>query len=207
MDGDWRLRPGIGLSDPNGWIEGQTEMRATHSMDHSHLSPARRRPSSGRRVSLADYAPLAILLGLAALTGFAKVVAVGKWQGREWMLDSMGFFLVMFSMFKLFDLSSFADGFQKYDLLGRRVRAYALVYPFIELGLGLVYLARWNLPLAYGVTTVVMVFGALGVLNALRHHLDLNCACMGTVLRVPLSTVALVEDFGMAGMAAAMWLS
>ena len=28
--------------------------------------------------------------------------------------------------------------------------------------------------------------------------LDLNCVCMGTVLKVPLSTVALVENLGMA---------
>jgi hypothetical protein len=49
-----------------------------------------------------------------------------------------------------------------------------------------------------------MVFGSLGVINALRKGLDLECACMGTVLKVPLSTVALIEDLGMAAMAAGM---
>jgi hypothetical protein len=49
-----------------------------------------------------------------------------------------------------------------------------------------------------------LVFGALGVVSALRRGLDIECACMGTVLHVPLSTVALVEDLGMAGMAGAM---
>ncbi len=29
------------------------------------------------------------------------------------MHDFMGFFLVVFALFKLFDLSAFADGFQK----------------------------------------------------------------------------------------------
>jgi hypothetical protein len=51
-----------------------------------------------------------------------------------------------------------------------------------------------------------MVFGSLGVFHALRQGLDLECACLGTVLHVPLSTVALVEDLGMAAMAAAMLL-
>ena len=33
---------------------------------------------------------------------------------------------------------------------------------------------------------------------------DVDCACMGTVLKVPLSTIALLEDLGMAAMAALM---
>jgi hypothetical protein len=44
------------------------------------------------------------------------------------------------------------------------------------------------------------------VINALAKGLDLKCACMGSILKVPLSTVALVEDLGMVGMAAALWL-
>ena len=49
-----------------------------------------------------------------------------------------------------------------------------------------------------------MLFGGLGVFRALAKGLDLECACMGTVLSVPLSTVALIEDFGMAAMAGVM---
>jgi hypothetical protein len=52
-----------------------------------------------------------------------------------------------------------------------------------------------------------MIFGAVGVIRALAAGLDIECACMGTVLRVPLSTVALGEDLGMAGMAAVMLLT
>ena len=116
----------------------------------------------------------------------------------------MGIFLVNFSMLKLFNLSGFADGFQMYDLLAKRFRPYALVYPFIEFALGLGYLSFWRPSVVYATTTVVLTFGALGVINALRKGLDLNCACMGTILKVPLSTVALTEDLGMAAMAAVM---
>jgi hypothetical protein len=41
----------------------------------------------------------------------------------------------------------------------------------------------------------------------LTKRLDIECACLGTVLRVPLSTVALTEDLGMAVMALAMLLN
>jgi hypothetical protein len=118
----------------------------------------------------------------------------------------MGFFLVVFAMLKLFDLPGFADGFQMYDLLARRSRTYALVYPFLELALGLGYLAFFRPDVVYLITFLLLGFGAIGVISALRRGLDVHCACMGNILKVPLSTVALVEDLGMAAMALAMWL-
>jgi hypothetical protein len=108
-------------------------------------------------------------------------------------------------MFKFFNLEGFADGFQMYDLLAKPFRPYAYVYPFIELALGLGYLAHWRPGAVYAATVAVMLFGALGVVRALIRGLDIECACMGTVLSVPsLSTVALLEDLGMATMAGAM---
>jgi hypothetical protein len=89
-------------------------------------------------------------------------------------------------------------------VLAKPVRAYAYLYPFIELALGLGYLARWQPTLIYSVTVIVMTFGTLGVIRALTKRLDIQCACLGTVLSVPLSTVALTEDLGMAAMAGVM---
>jgi hypothetical protein len=48
----------------------------------------------------------------------------------------------------------------------------------------------------------VFLFGAVGVALALRKGLDIACPCMGNVLKVPMSTVTLTEDLGMAAMAA-----
>lgn len=157
--------------------------------------------------SFVDYLPLLVIVALSMAAATARVASSDLWHAMDWMHDFMGFFLVVFSMFKFFDLSGFADGFQMYDLLAKPFRPYAYVYPFIELGLGLAYLARWNPVVTYSVTIAVMLWGAAGVLLALRKGLDLNCACMGTVLKVPLSTVALVEDLGMAAMALAMLLT
>jgi hypothetical protein len=167
-------------------------------------SPHRRQHGRGSRWT--DYVPLLVIVVLTLLAACAKQNAYpGPWNWMEWMHDFMGFFLVVFAMFKFFDLPGFADGFQMYDLLARPLRPYAYVYPLLELGLGLGYLSRWQPALIYGATLGLMIFGALGVLNALRKGLDLECACLGTVLKVPLSTVALVEDLGMALMAGAMW--
>jgi hypothetical protein len=161
----------------------------------------------GRGSKWTDYIPLMVIVALTLLSACAKQAAYGGgWNWMTWMHDFMGFFLVVFSMFKFFNMEGFADGFQMYDLLAKPFRPYAYVYPFIELGLGLGYLAHWQPAVIYTATIVVMVFGSLGVINALRKDLDLECACMGTVLSVPLSTVALIEDLGMAAMAGAMLL-
>ncbi|MDF3129431.1 MauE/DoxX family redox-associated membrane protein [Kiritimatiellaeota bacterium B1221] len=150
-----------------------------------------------------NYIPLMVLVSLSALSALA-LTGVSPFHPANWMHRFMGLFLVMFSMFKFFNLSGFADGFQMYDLLAKRFRPYAFVYPFLELSLGLAYLARFSLREVYAATIMLMLFGACGVFNALRNKLKINCACMGTVLDVPLSTVALVEDLGMAVMAALM---
>ncbi len=150
-----------------------------------------------------NYIPLMVLISLSALASLA-LTGFSSFLLTAWMQSFMGLFLVMFSMFKFFNLPGFADGFQMYDLLAKRFRPYALLYPFLELGLGLAYLARFSLQQVYIATIVLMTFGACGVFAAMRNKLKINCACMGTVLNVPLSTVALVEDLGMALMASVM---
>ncbi len=159
---------------------------------------------SGKTVR--KYIPLFIVVALAALGAGALQFPLDTADAHTWMHSFMGLFLLNFAMLKLFDLEGFADGFQMYDLLAKRVRPYALAYPFIELTLGLAYLAHILPAATYAVTVVVMLFGATGVFKALREGLDVNCACMGTSLNVPLSTVAIIEDVGMAAMAAAMLL-
>ncbi len=151
--------------------------------------------------------PLLTLVGVSGLVAFALKRSYGpEANPAHWMHDFMGFFLVVFALLKLFDLRGFTDGFQKYDLLAKRFRPYAIAYPFIELSLGLAYLTFWRPVTVYAATLVVLGFGALGVINALRRGSEVECACMGTVLKVPLSTVALAEDLGMVLMALAMWL-
>ena len=192
------------LKDPEEFIRRDKTKSAEEKSDVH-------RRQKGRGAKWTDYIPLLAIVGLTLLAACAKQVAyfpsAGGWSWMNWMHDFMGFFLVVFSMFKFFNMEGFADGFQMYDLLAKPFRPYAYFYPFIELALGLGYLAHWQPAVIYTATVIVMVFGSLGVFNALRKGLDLECACMGTVLKVPLSTVALVEDLGMAAMAGAMLLT
>jgi hypothetical protein len=42
------------------------------------------------------------------------------------------------------------------------------------------------------------------VAQELKRRAGIHCACLGNVIKLPLSTVSLVEDIGMGLMAAAM---
>ncbi|MEM9436950.1 MAG: MauE/DoxX family redox-associated membrane protein [Pseudomonadota bacterium] len=156
----------------------------------------------GRGKRIGDYWPLIALVGVSV----AAAVALAA-QGMAWMPAFMGVFLIIFALLKIFDLKGFRRGFKMYDLLARRVPNYALVYPFIELGLGLAYLSGLAPILTQAVTIVVFGFGTLGVLSALQRGLDIDCPCMGSILSVPLSTVTLTEDLSMVAMAALMLFS
>jgi hypothetical protein len=152
------------------------------------------------RQKLNQYWPLIALI-LVAMLG---AIALAHGTGRKFfsgMHIFMGLFFCQFAMLKLFHPSGFAEGFEKYDLLAKRSKNYALAYPFIELGLGLSYLSFINPFAVYSFTIVLMGVGAIGVIKALREGLEVRCACMGTVLDVPLSTVTLTEDLGMGLMA------
>lgn len=145
---------------------------------------------------LVTYRPLIVVL----LMAFFMALALDPTFGMGFSFF-MGFFLCLLSMFKLFDIKGFAEGFQKYDILAPHFRAYALCYPFLELMLGLSYLGNWW-PLTTNILTfLLMAFGSIGVIKSLVNGLDVRCACLGTVLNVPLSTVSVVENIGMGLMA------
>lgn len=151
-----------------------------------------------------SYTPLYIIIGLILLS-----VSVVAWREQTWNMFMMhfmaGFFLV-FSGFKLLDLKGFAQGYSTYDLLAQKVYAYGYVYPFLELGLGLAYLIGFVTPGINLFTFFLMTFSGIGVLIKLLKHEKFQCACLGTFLKVSLTKVTLIEDFGMALMALGMLL-
>ncbi len=160
----------------------------------------------GRGTTLAEYWPLIALTAGAALAGLAIASGYGALSMNGFMHAFMGVFLLFFALLKIFNLKGFKRGFTMYDLLARRVKSYAFVYPFIELGLGLAYLAFFMPTVTYVATIIVFTFGAAGVLFALRDGLDIDCPCMGSILSVPLSTVTLTEDLVMVVMAGMLLL-
>ena len=151
------------------------------------------------------YWPLLVLVVVAILSATALSYGILT-SSNAWMHYFMGILFCQFALLKLFHPSGFADGFQMYDLIAKKWRGYAYLYPLIELGLGLAYLSFIYPSVVYIITICVMAIGTIGVILALRKGLNIRCACMGTILDVPLSTVTLSEDIAMGLMACLMLL-
>jgi hypothetical protein len=156
---------------------------------------------AGRGRSLSDYWPLVSLIVVSALSAFAIATGSKQVTMAGVMHAYMGVFLVFFALLKIFDLKGFMNGFAMYDLIAKHNSSWGYIYPFIELALGLAYLAFVWPVTTYIATIIVFSFGAVGVILALRKGLDIACPCMGSVLSVPLSTVTLTEDILMVVMA------
>jgi hypothetical protein len=58
----------------------------------------------------------------------------------------------------------------------------------------------------YAAEFLVMAFSGVGVAIKIARKERFQCACLGTFLKVPLTKVTIVEDFGMAVLALAMLL-
>ena len=163
-------------------------------------TPAFQKREENRGRAPSDYWPLFSLIAITAAAATAIISHTnGDWM--QWMHYFMGLFLCCFAMLKIFNLAAFAEGFNMYDLVAKKVPGYSYAYPFIELALGLGFLSFFIPPLVYLATILVMIVGTIGVIKALEKGLDINCPCMGSVLDVPLSTVTLTEDIAMGLMA------
>jgi cation transport ATPase len=172
---------------------------------------------------LATYYPL--LLIVAFILGGSLLVQVGQHAAAmgepmgsamhasmgssavtagETMRYFMAGFFIVFAFFKLLDVRAFADAYAGYDLLAARWHGWGMLYPFVELALGMAYLANYKPVFTSWATIVVMGFSAIGVIRAVTNKTKIQCACLGTVFQLPMSTVTIMEDVGMVLMAAFM---
>ena len=148
--------------------------------------------------------PLLLIVGFIAGVTILIAVRNETYAGRPMMNHFMAGFFIVFGFFKLLDLRGFANMYGTYDLVAKAVPPWAWTYPFVEVALGAMYLLDW-MPLTTNVVTLIlMLIGAAGVASALMNKRRIRCACLGSVLNLPMTTVTLVEDLGMAAMAAAM---
>jgi len=147
---------------------------------------------------------LLLIIGFILLVTLSVQLNAESFNAEHWMMHFMAGFFLVFSFFKLLDVRGFASSYAMYDLLAMRVRAYGYVYPFIELGLGIAYLVAWQPLLTNWLTFIVMTFSSLGVIRSVLNKQKIRCACLGAVFNLPMSTVTIIEDLLMAGMA--LWM-
>lgn len=152
------------------------------------------------------YKPLILVFSYILLVTLAVEYTYGEFTLHRFMPNFMAGFFLVFSFFKMLDLSGFASSYAMYDLLAKRVYNYGFIYPLIELGLGIAYLINFEPVLINAITLIVMLFSSIGVIIAVMNKQKIRCACLGTGFNLPMTTVTIIEDLLMAAMAAWMLL-
>lgn len=138
------------------------------------------------------------------LIGASFLIHVKDWNTTEAMLDFMGFFYMVFSFFKLLDLKGFPVSFSMYDPLAKTLPVYGWVYPFIELLLGILFLTRIQITFALITTIIILGLTTVGVTRTLLNRQSIQCACLGTALKLPMTEATFIENAIMLVMAIIM---
>lgn len=150
------------------------------------------------------YKPVLLLF---AYVGLISLLA--SWQNHTvnmllFMRFFMAGFFLSFSFFKLINLKNFAESYAMYDVVAKKFKAWGFIYAFIELGLGIAFMANFNPVLTNWITLVVMLVSVIGVLESVLNQRKIKCACLGAVFDLPMSTLTIIEDVLMIIMSAAM---
>jgi copper chaperone CopZ len=165
-------------------ITEKKERNFFESSTHSNLEV--------EKSKLQQLTPLFLILGY--ITVASVLLNYQNWNLGEAMFDFMGLFYIVFSFFKLLDLKGFPDSFRMYDPLAKVVPAYGWVYPFIETALGLMFLMRFQTDIALVATIIVLGTTTVGVTRTLLSKKTIQCACLGTALKLPMTQATFIEN-------------
>ncbi len=166
-------------------------------------------PADTPKLTWKNYIPLIVIISFILLV--SVVISWTDYQtGRFSIFQFISYFMIgffiVFAGFKLMDLNGFAEGYSTYDLLAQKIFGYGYIYPFIEFGFGLAMLAGIQTSLLLWSEVVVMTFSGVGVVRKLMLKEPIKCVCLGTFLKIPLTHITLIEDFGMAALALVLLL-
>jgi len=136
--------------------------------------------------------PLFIILAYISITSL--LLNFKNWDSTNAMLDFMGLFYIIFSFFKILDIKGFSISFRMYDPLAKKVPLYGIIYPFIEILLGIMFLTRIEVELAIILTIIVLGITTIGVTQTLLNKKSISCACLGTTLKLPMTEATFIEN-------------
>ncbi|MEJ6791541.1 MAG: cation transporter [Lacinutrix sp.] len=145
-----------------------------------------------QKSDLQQLKPLFIIFGYITIASI--LMHYKQWDWTSFMLDFMGLFYVVFSFFKILDLKGFPESFKMYDPFAKQVPFYAKIYPFLELTLGLLFFMRIQIPIALIITIIILGITTIGVTKTLLDKNAIQCACLGTALKLPMTKATFIEN-------------
>ena len=155
----------------------------------------------------ATYKPILIIFAYITTISIIAGIQHSTFHWMQAMNIFMAGFFLTFSFFKMLDLKGFAESYSMYDIVAKKIKAWGFIYAFVELALGIAYTTNFQ-PLATNIVTlVVMTISIIGVLQSVLNKRKIQCACLGAVFNLPMSTVTIIEDALMIAMSGIMLIT
>ena len=154
------------------------------------------------KTDLQQLFPLFLIFGYITIA--SVILNYNPWNSSEFMLDFMGLFYIVFSFFKMLDLKGFPESFRMYDPVAKVLPVYGWIYPFIETIIGVMFLMRIEIPIALIITLIILGITTIGVTKTLLDKKAIQCACLGTALKLPMTKATFIENSIMIVMAIVM---
>lgn len=153
---------------------------------------------------LETYKPVLLIFVYIFLGSSLIEYSNGELDYLRWMRHFMAGFFLTFSFFKMLNLKGFKESYAMYDIIARKLPNWGYLYAFTELALGIAFLLNFNPLITNSVTFIVMTVSIIGVLKTVLDKKAIQCACLGDVFNLPMSTVTIIEDGLMILMSAGM---
>jgi len=174
----------VGLSDLQNALESKYHISAIH---HNEIAEEAKSWAETYKPILLIFFYITLITGLIQFTNH-------HFDFMQAMRHFMAGFFLVFSFFKMLNLKGFAESYMMYDVLAKKIPVWGYVYAFVELGLGIAYIIDFNPIVTNAVTFLVMTISIIGVLQSVLNKKKIQCACLGDVFNLPMSTVTIIED-------------
>ncbi|MBT0551001.1 heavy-metal-associated domain-containing protein [Riemerella anatipestifer] len=152
------------------------------------------------------YRPILLIFGFITSVTLGIQLKNQHFDYMQWMQHFMAGFFLVFSFFKFLNLKGFAETYRMYDIIAKKIPFWAYIYVFVELALGFAYLTNFSPFLTNSITFVIMSVSIIGVLQTVLNRQKIQCACLGTIFDLPMSSITIIEDALMIIMSLAMLL-
>jgi copper chaperone CopZ len=150
------------------------------------------------------YKPIFLIFGYISAISLIASLWGNNISGMTFMRVFMAGFFLTFSFFKMLDLKGFAQSYAMYDIIAKKIPAWGYIYAFLELTVGLAFALNYAPLYVNAFTAVLMTVSLIGVLQSVLNKKQIQCACLGAVFNLPMSTVTIIEDGLMIAMSIAM---
>lgn len=156
---------------------------------------------------LETYKPILLIFLYISMLTLLVQFSNEKFDVMQWMRHFMAGFFFVFSFFKMLNLKGFTESYVMYDVVAKQFPAWAYIYAFTEMGLGIAFLINFNPIIINSITFVVMSISIIGVVQSVLNKKKIQCACLGAVFNLPMSTVTIIEDALMIAMSGFMLIT